>query len=892
MVLITEDIFNSQFYIAQYKDVADAVATGRIKDPLEHFLEFGQFENRSPSIFFNSSYYLQQNPDVTQAIVAGKEESAIEHFIRHGQFESRNPSQLFDTKYYLQANADVQAGLTEGKVRSTFEHFFRHGQFEARTISRSFNSNYYLGRNPDVRQALQAGTFANAFQHYIQFGQYENRPVTPGSAPGSFVLQLLHASDFEAGIPALDDAPRFSSVLNSLRSQYPDRTLTLSSGDNYIPGPFLAASSDPSMRAVLGREDIGRGDITILNALGIQASVFGNHEFDQNTRQVRTLIAKDREYTGTIFPYLSANLNFAPDSNLRDLVVRDGQEASTIPNSIAKSTVITVGGQQFGIVGATTPTLRTISSPGDVGVSPSNPDDLDALAAAIQPSVDALLAKGINKVILLAHMQQLDIEVNLASRLRGVDIIVAGGSHTLLNDATDRLRAGDTSGGIYPIIRTSASGEPIAIVNTTSNYKYVGRLVAEFDSEGKLIPESIDPNISGAYATDEQGVADTGNVAPNPSVVQVTDALRNVVVSKDSQIFGNTNVYLNGERNSVRTEETNLGNLTADANISATRKVDPNVIISLKNGGGIRESIGAVIGSGGNDPNAGEKIPPVANPAAGKQAGEISLLDIENSLRFNNQLSLVTVTARQLQQVIEYGVADSAPGRTPGRFPQVGGMAFSFDPSKPAGSRVVSVAIKDSNGITTDVVVRNGQLVGNPDRTFRMVTLNFLADGGDGYPFPSFSATNRVDTGIGEQKALQDYLTEKYTGTPYTGVDTGTAQDTRIQNLSARTDTVLSGVSLALRPSLVADPVDSNDLLTGDSDRHLFQTVAVEDIVTNGGRVNNFLDDIAAEAKNPIAVSSPGLNPNLVASISPVLSGNLLSDPYNAFGCNLACYES
>lgn len=325
---------------------------------------------------------------------------------------------------------------------------------------------------------------------------------------------------------------------------------------------------------------------------------------------------------------------------------------------------------------------------------------------------------------------------------------------------------------------------------------------------GFFRPLWLTPTINGAYATDDRGVADTGNFALDQRVVQITQALRNVIVTKDRQHFGRTDVYLNGERNSVRTEETNLGNLTADANLAAARRNDPNVVISIKNGGGIRESIGAVIGAGGNDPNAGQKIPPVANPAAGKQAGQISQLDIENSLRFNNQLALLTLTAQQLKLVLEHGVADTAPGRTPGRFPQVGGMVFSFDSNRPASDRVVSIALKDSNGRTIDTIVQNGQVVGDPNRTFRIVTLNFLAGGGDGYPFANFPATNRVDTGIAEQQALQDFLTANFNAIPYNIPDVGVAQDTRIQNLAARSDTVLTSISRAF--TRVAD------IVTGD----------------------------------------------------------------------------
>ncbi|MFB2837967.1 bifunctional metallophosphatase/5'-nucleotidase [Floridanema evergladense] len=795
MALQIPSIFDSRFYLEQNLDIAVAVSRRILPgSPLQHFLNFGQFESRDPSTFFNTNFYLQRNSDVQRAVNAGVFRSAFQHFVNAGQFEGRDPSTVFNSSFYLQRNPDVRQAVSNRSIRSAFSHFIDFGQFEQRQPSTEFNPSLYLRQNPDVQAAVTAGTIGSAFQHYVQFGRSEGR-FGGGTVSGSFVLQLLHASDFEGGVPAIDDAPRMSSVVNALRSQFPQNTLFLSSGDNYIPGPFLAASSDPSLRTALGREDIGRGDITILNALGVQASVFGNHEFDQGTRQVRTLIARDREYSGTAFPYLSANLNFATDANLQDLVVADGQEARNIPNSIAKSTVITVNGERIGIVGATTPTLRSISSPGDVGVSPANPNDLDALAATIQPSVDALTGQGINKIVLLAHMQQLDVELNLAPRLRNVDIIVAGGSHTLLSDSNDRLRTGDTSGGTYPILRTSATGEPVVVVNTTSNYKYVGRLVTEFDSQGRVITQNLNPEINGAYATDQQGVVATGNVAPNAKVVEVTQAIGNVINTKDAQTFGRTSVYLNGERNSVRTEETNLGNLTADANLAAARAIDPSVVISLKNGGGIRESIGAIVGAGGNDPNAGQRIPPVANPGAGKEAGQISTLDIENSLRFNNQLTLLTLTAQQLQQVIEHGVADSGPGRTPGRFPQAGGIAFSFDPNRPAGSRVRSIAIKNASGNTTDVVVQNGQLVGDPNRTFRTVTLNFLAGGGDGYPFPNFPARNQVETGIGEQTALANYLTQRFANTPFNVADVGAAQDTRIQNLSARTDTVISGTS-------------------------------------------------------------------------------------------------
>lgn len=691
-----------------------------------------------------------------------------------------------------------------------------------------------------------------------------------------FTLQLLHASDFEAGIPALDDAVRFSAILNYFRTvsigtfavspTISANTLTLSSGDNYIPGPFFNASSDPALNNIGGLTSssaptIGRADIGILNALGIQASALGNHEFDLGPRQVRDLLRPGAGNPGTNFPYLSTNLNFATEPDLASELAANQTtaEASTIRNKLARSTVITLPGndsiagtaddQRIGIVGATTPTLRSISSPGGVGVRPANPTDFAALAAEIQATVDILTGQGINKIVVLAHMQQLNIERDeLAPRLRDVDILIAGGSHTPLLDSNDVLRAGGTDEGDYPIFRTSATGQPLLVLNTDANYRYIGRLVVEFDDNGVINTNALNNVLNGAFATDEAGVdrvygsdINPRNVA-NANVVAITDALRTVISNKDNTVTGKTEFFLNGTRIDVRTEETNLGSVSADANLSYVRQVDPSTIISLKNGGGIRDNIGVVSGSGGaTDADDVQKLPPQPNPLApNKQAGDVSQLDIENSLRFNNGLSLVTVTAAQLKILLENGVSGVRPGATPGAFPQVSGMIFSFDATRPAqvldangnvttpGQRIRSLATTNSDGKVTDILVQDGVVVGDPNRSLRMVTLNFLADGGDSYPFRSFGSTlNRVDlvrsataprTGNftfaadgSEQDALAEYL--RAVGT-VSVEDTPAREDVRIQNLALRSDAVISA-DRSLRGSQAADRLDGND---GDDD--------------------------------------------------------------------------
>ncbi|NJL97622.1 MAG: bifunctional metallophosphatase/5'-nucleotidase [Synechococcaceae cyanobacterium SM2_3_2] len=646
-----------------------------------------------------------------------------------------------------------------------------------------------LGQSCNIAPGtLIPGPAATPFPPGLGLPLQSDPDVALSSSAPVFTVQVLHAADQEAGVDAIEFAPRFSAVLNGLRAQF-NNTITVASGDLWIPGPFYNATG-------------GVADININSALGFQAAALGNHEFDLGTNPLSGLIGR------ATFPYLSANLDFSPNSDLSGLVVDDGQPADTIPGQLAKSTTITVGGETFGVVGLTTPLLPNIASPGNVIVEPSNPSDLAALAAIAQQQVDSFTAQGINKIILLAHLQQIQNEITLAGLLQDVDIIVAGGSDTLLANPSNRIltQFGKSPSGLYPLLFNSATNEPVALVNTDREYRYVGRLIASFDEDGILA--RINP-LSGAYAADEQGVAESGG-SPIPEVVEAVASVQEVIAEKDGgdSIFGSTTVFLQGERQNVRTRETNLGNLTADANLFTARQTDSTVAVSIKNGGGIRASIGAV--EPGPD---GNLIPPVGN-AFGKQDGDISALDIENSLRFNNTLTLLTVSREGLKAILEHGVANIGGGQTI----QVGGVSFSFDPAGTAiafngdgsiatpGTRIRNVALIDADGNPIEAIVQNGVVV--PGADIRLVTLNFLAApssqnpglGGDRYPFPVFASDvvqlEEEGEGLsqvgGEQKALADFLAAN---SPFTQPDpVNPADRNRIQDISQRADTVLTGL--------------------------------------------------------------------------------------------------
>ncbi len=113
--------------------------------------------------------------------------------------------------------------------------------------------------------------------------------------------------------------------------------------------------------------------------------------------------------------------------------------------------------------------------------------------------------------------------------------------------------------------------------------------------------------------------------------------------------------------------------------------------------------IGAVSSAGGS----AEKLPPLANPDTGKASGGVSLLDVENSLRFDNKLMAFDTDAAGLKAILEHGVA-AWPNQ--GRFPQLGGVSFSWDPDLAPGSRIKDIALIDANGNATVRVYNDGVL--------------------------------------------------------------------------------------------------------------------------------------------------------------------------------------
>ncbi|WP_124552793.1 5'-nucleotidase C-terminal domain-containing protein [Methylophilus methylotrophus] len=489
--------------------------------------------------------------------------------------------------------------------------------------------------------------------------------------------------------------------------------LKLNAGDAFLPGPRLNASFQNLGSAYMGGQDFY--DTIALRHIGFDAIVFGNHEFDLGA----DVAARFAEVSGST--YLSVNLNFDATNPFASLKAA---------GKVAPSKIITTSaGHKIGLVGATTPLLPNISSPGAVnliGFDANNTEaqNLQALTPLIQAEVNRLRnEQGVTTVILISHLQNAANEINVViPALTGVDLVLSGGGHELMADPDDALINGGVAAtyNSHPVNALDANGHTVPVLTSHFGNRYVGELNFTIDdSNGTFvgIDSSKMMRVSGA-------AADVDRVSGDATIqTQVVTPVQNYIAALNAQIIGTTAVKLNGPTHTtcaalpctfvagVRNAETGLGNLVADA-MRFAGKTD----VAIQNGGGIRTNIAA--------------------------AGNVSVGDTFNILPFTNLVKRApAMNATQLKDLLEHGYGDTSPtGRANGRYPQISGMQVVYDSRNPArttqgtGSRIQRVVLDDGT-----VLIDNGVVVNN--RTFSFTTIDFTAAGGDGYPF----AANAVE---------------------------------------------------------------------------------------------------------------------------------------------------
>lgn len=364
---------------------------------------------------------------------------------------------------------------------------------------------------------------------------------------------------------------------------------------------------------------------------------------------------------------------------------------------LKKSTVIERGGEKIGLIGLTPEDTHELASPGK-NITFSDP------VVAVQAEVDRLTAEGVNKIIVLSHSGY-GVDQRVAAETKGVDVIVGGHSNTYLSNVSDRAV------GPYP---TMVNG--VAIVQAYAYGKFLGELNVTFDEAGNLVEAKGEPLImDGTVAEDEATVARIAELA------QPLDEIRNKVVAEAA-------AAVDGDRQTCRIQECQMGNLVADAMLDRVK--DQGVQIAIANSGGIRASL---------------------------EPGEVTMGEVLTILPFQNTLSTFEISGQDLVAALENGV--SQVEEVKGRFPQVAGLTFTWDPTvAPNEGRVQEVMVDMGDGFTPL----------DPAKTYLVVTNNYVRNGGDGYKVFSGDDKNAYDFGPDLADVLAEYLAEQGAYSPYT----------------------------------------------------------------------------------------------------------------------------
>jgi 5'-nucleotidase len=514
-----------------------------------------------------------------------------------------------------------------------------------------------------VVQAVNAYGFSAAAKASTTFTATQLATVASSSVKSVQVLQLsdLHGA-IESSTSNIGAAVLATAFANDRKNAA--ATITISSGDNIGAAPPISTEFEEMPT------------IESMNLMKFDASTFGNHEHDRNLAHLQKVIG------ASDFQWVSSNYG---DSSLAEL--KSGTKA-------AKSyTIIERGGVKIGIVGSNTET--TIEQ-----VFPGNLDYTDASGVKrtieIQAGVD-----GINAAIVAAKRDGADLVVAVLHQ--GWSENVGGVATGVLNDMVTEIKGAAAIYGGHSHQSFSAS-VPGKLKNyatlvgqvVNSGQEYTRSQICVDTGTGRIIGSSIE-TIKKAAVASVTADADTAAL-----VKKYKDQMSSKLDVKIGQVSGT--FPIDGTPRVQRSGENPMGNYIADL-LRSKYKTD----FALTNGGGIRDSF----------PAKGYKPVDTTLVRTGTGALDVTLGDALTVYPFGNQVATTVVTGENLWKALEIGVGGNYGSE--GRFPQISGFKFTFDPTKAAGSRIVSVTKNDGTEIAKDQTV------------YTLTTLDYIVYGGDGY---------------------------------------------------------------------------------------------------------------------------------------------------------------
>ncbi|WP_182085337.1 bifunctional metallophosphatase/5'-nucleotidase [Aureimonas sp. ME7] len=500
------------------------------------------------------------------------------------------------------------------------------------------------------------------------------------AAPATaFDLTILHINDFHSRVEPINkyDGPcsdkeagektcfggvaRIASAIASERAAAGDTpVLVLDAGDQ----------SQGSLFYTRYRNDDAA---EFMNTIGFEAMAIGNHEFDDGVPVIE-------KFAGAVhFPMLMANADLVREPKLAGIV--------------RPSVVIEKGGERIGIIGLTPRDNQELTAAGK-SITFTDPVEAAKREAA------KLTSEGVTKIVLLSHSGY-ELDKRLAAEVPAIDVIVGGHSHTLLS-STDPKAAGP-----YPTLVKGPDGRDVPIVQAYAYSKYLGKLTVNFDDEGRVTKAEGAPILLDASVPEDEAIK-----ARVAELAKPLEEIRQKVVAEAAE-------PIDGQRDTCRVAECQMGNLVADAILDRTK--DQGVTIAFGNGGNVRASI---------------------------DAGPITMGEVLTVLPFQNTLATFQLTGADIKAALENGVSQVEDGA--GRFPQIAGIQFDWSRKGTAGvDRVKAVRVRNAAGEWEPI---------DPEGTYTVVSNNFLRQGGDGYEVFATKAVNAYDYGPNMEDAVIAYL--------------------------------------------------------------------------------------------------------------------------------------
>ena len=485
-------------------------------------------------------------------------------------------------------------------------------------------------------------------------------------------LVLVHTNDVHGRIveekgrdkntSVVGDA-KLATVIENERAKKDQTTVVVDAGDAFQGLPISNSTK-------------GEARAEILNKMNYDAMAVGNHEFDFGLDEAK----KYKEILK--FPLLSSN-TYVNGTRLF--------ESSTIVDKDK-----TVEGDEFVVIGVTTPETATKTHPKNVkGVTFTDPiTEVNKVIEEVQAKSSSE-GKDYKHYVVLAH---LGVDTTTPVEWRGSTLAEALSKNPRLKGK--RVTVIDVHSHT---VESTTYGENVTYSQTGSYLHNVGKIT--YKSRQLLgNPTQI-------------AAADAKKLPSNPTVEKLVKDIKQKYDAENAvEVVSNSPVELNGDRENVRVRETNLGNVVADSlyQYGQTGFSHPTDI-AVTNGGGLRETI-----------------------AKGKPITKGNVIAV---LPFGNTISQIQVTGQQVLDMFEKSLGsilqvdkdgkkvldeNGQPLLEPsGGFLQVSGVKVYYDTNLPSGKRVLAIQVKNRATSRYELL--------DLAKIYYLATNDFLAAGGDGY---------------------------------------------------------------------------------------------------------------------------------------------------------------